>query len=311
MLFLFYGPDEFRINKKIEEIINEYHKKYPTIKIKQINSAEVLKEEFKKLYLFASKRLFIINNKSLNLTESEAYLDIIKKQKIVEDLNLFVIFIFLNPDYKNKLFQYLLKNSKSQFFEILTSFQLKKYILKDLAKNNFKVFPAIAEKINFLCDNCFETIFNELEKLKIYKHDEKKIREEDLEKIFSSSIVDINIFNLLDAVSERNKKNIFKLLEQYNLDNNNYDEIFYQILSQLKKIFIIKSFLQANPDCRDNLSIKFNLHPYIIKKLIPNIHKFSCEELKILLLEFFKSDQKIKTGQLQTADLLPRLLMEI
>ncbi len=311
MLFLFYGPDEFRIGQKIKEITDEYHKKYPTIEIGRINSADLLKEEFKKLYLFAAKRLFIINNKSLNLAESETYFDIIKKQKITEDLNSFVIFIFSKPDYKNKLFQYLLKNSKSQFFEILNFLRLKKYILDDLMKNNFEIAPGIAEKIIFLCDNSFENIFNELDKIKIYKHNEKKIKEEDLEKIFSSNTADINIFNLLDAISERNKKNIFNLLEQYNLNNDDHDKAFYQVLGQLKKLFIIKSFLQENPSYQGNLAVKFNLHPFVIKKILPNIKKFSCEELKNLLLEFFKSDQKIKTGRLKSADLLSRLLMEI
>ncbi len=316
MLYLFYGPDEFRIRQKIKEIIRRYRNKYPDAEVVYLNSFDLLKEQLKIRSLFVPKKLLILSESLYRLQDKvDALKNIIKDYSLKNSTEAFVIFylkdVLKSIDEKKPLLNFLIKNSKTQKFNLLDFSGLKKYIIQNFNQEGFIISKAAVEKLIFLGDNSLENITAEIEKLKIYKCKEKKISEADVDKICAFKIADINLFHFIDSLSRRNKKDFFAILEKCLNFGIKDEEIFSKIIFQIKNLLVAKCYFLDGGRSYFDLSNKFKMHPFVAKKSAFSQQNFSLEDLQAMLTELFSIDYKIKTGYLEIGEMLVRFLMEI
>ena len=136
----------------------------------------------------------------------------------------------------------------------------------------------------------------EIKKLANYnKRITLKITEE-----FVPSAIDDNIFNFTDALSQKNSALALKLLADQLESGANEFFLITMLARQIKILLQVKETKGQGLD----------LHPFVIKKSMQQVNKFSIQELKNLYSKLIEIDSKIKTSQVEPRMLLDLFVME-
>ena len=112
------------------------------------------------------------------------------------------------------------------------------------------------------CNGDRETLLNELNKVELLSKSRKKITQEDVEKL-TNLIENHSITDLIDNCLAKNTKQILKILNENNFNNDDSIIILKSFLNKCKKIFILSDEFKRNKDI--NLTI-LNAKPPIFWK---------------------------------------------
>ena len=141
-------------------------------------------------------------------------------------------------------------------------------------------------------DNNYNRALNEVEKLKLYKQDDKVINSDDIKLVVSKSF-DGNIFSLIDAVNKKDKVKVFSIF--YELVNNDDEIKIISILANnYRLIYKIKVLCKDMLD--DDVIKRLKLHPYRFKLLKEQGYNYTEDDLLNYLKELSELDIKIKSG---------------
>lgn len=289
MVYTFIGENSL-VDKEIEEILKKETNIIVTkYDLEEINILKVL-EDINTISLFQEKKVIICTNlnKITNINEEEAII------KYLNNKNNNIL-IFKEKEKLSSSKQKLVKElqEKSTYIEVNNNESLFSFI-----KNSFDDYKISNINISLLkeyCNNDFYRIKQEIEKLKMYKLEEKEILKEDIIKVVKKGF-DKNIFDLLNAINRKNKKDMYKTY--YELLENNEDEI--KIISILannfKLIYKVKKLKETNTD--ENIIKMLKLHPYRLKLLKEQTYLYSEEELLRIIVDLSNLDISIKSGEI-------------
>ena len=160
---------------------------------------------------------------------------------------------------------------------------------------DYKISNILIEKLKNRCGNDHERIFNEIEKLKLYKIDTKEILEEDIDKVVMENLDD-NIFHFIDNILSGNKEYAFK---QYNNFLLHGEQIVHMIILLSNKIRLIYQVKELANDGYNTLDIskKLKVHEYPVKLALNKGYQYSDKKLLDLLEELSNIDLAIKSGK--------------
>ena len=144
---------------------------------------------------------------------------------------------------------------------------------------------------------------NEISKLVSYCND-REITNEDVQLLVQSK-VDMNIFNLIDSISSKNKNKSALLLNQQIEKGLNEIYILTMFVYQFRNLLKIKSLLEQNLSNQE-IAIKAKMHPFVIQKSIEQCQRFEMKDLKKIYQKLFDADLAIKTGKIN-----PRLALDL
>ena len=164
------------------------------------------------------------------------------------------------------------------------------FITKILKDNGFNVSYDVVKKILNLCENNADYALNEIEKLMLYKIDDKNITIKDVENVISKSN-EKEMFTLIDAVMNKNIGNCFnsyKILK----DNTDATIIIDAISKQFRYLYQIKVLMKSM--ALPSIVNKISINPYVGKKLYENTKNFSEEEIIGILYRLSDMDINIK-----------------
>jgi len=344
MIIFLYGPDTYRSKQKLNEMINHYkeiHKsglnlKYFDFKEDRAStelsrtSFEDFRDVFKSFTMFKEKKLMVLKNLFLN---SKIENDFLKNLKEFSDSKEIILIYEEEIDENNPLAKELKKEGKFQKFELLEGIFLKNWVKREFQKystphqNKFGAGQAkiTDEAINLLISyvgNDLWQMENEIKKLVNYKGrpafakataGEGEIKRKDIELLVKPKI-ETDIFKTIDALAAKNKRKALSLLKEHLEKGDSPAYLLAMINFQFRNLLIIKSCelrheLYAN-DMRI-LSNKLGIHPYVIRKTIQQMRRFSLEELKKIYQKIFEADLNIKTGKMEPETALDLLTAEI
>jgi DNA polymerase III subunit delta len=294
MIILLYGKDTYRLKEKIEKIISEYQKKNPSgLNIKFLGEKETFKDiidEDKQISMFDEKRLIIVKN----VFSSESLKnELLKKyEKISSSDNIFVFYQEGEIKKKEKLFD-LFSKDKVQEFAPLSSKKLFTWIKGEFVKNNTEIDDDAIYKLEEIGGEDLWRIKNEVDKLSLYK---KKITKKDVED-FVKKDVNINIFQTIEAIADKNKEKAIFFFYDHLEKGDNPLYILSMITYQFRNLIIIRDLIEKEYPY-DVVKSKSGLHPFVFRKAYQQANKFSFEELKEIYDRIFWADLKIKTGQI-------------
>ncbi|MCK5466036.1 DNA polymerase III subunit delta [Candidatus Parcubacteria bacterium] len=144
---------------------------------------------------------------------------------------------------------------------------------------------------------------NEISKLVSYC-DGREITDEDV-RLLVQSKVDLNIFNLIDSISSKNKSGSALLLNQQIEKGLNEIYILTMFVYQFRNLLKIKSLLEQNLSNQE-IAVKAKMHPFVIQKSIEQCRRFEMKDLKKIYQKLFDADLAIKTGKIN-----PRLALDL
>lgn len=287
MIYFLFGSDTYRSRQKLREIIEEYKKSHKSgLNLIKINFDEKDFSDFKQVAetvsMFDEKKLIILEEvfKQAEYFQDElrSYL---KKKKIEDDKGIIVVFWAeeIKPD--NKLFQFLFKQTKVQKFELLKLYQLKEWVEKYVKEQGGNIGSQAVETLIDYVGNDLWRMSNELDKLISFN---RNIKEENIKNLVKSE-VDVSIFNIIDALGQKNKKQALKLIHDYFKKGGDEGYLFNRFVYQFRNLIKVKS--GGGED----------LHSFVFRKTTQQVGNFTFEELKKIYQKLFQIDLGVKTGK--------------
>lgn len=319
MIIFLYGNDTYRCRAKLNELkakyIAEVDKNGQSIIAINGEKAEIkeIMEAVAAPSLFARKRLVIIENilgnKNLLAPVFEIFDKLSKQEKKADnkDDNIIIFYDEISGEKmgKNKLFNFLLKQKFVQQFKPLSNTETANWIKREVLARGGNISLRSANILAGLVGNDLWQISNDIDKLISYRLAQSRQLSgaETAVEINSGDIAamakgkfDENIFALTDAISQKNKPEAIRLLEE-ELDNGLAETVLLHMITRQFRILLqVKEALALGQSAR-KIAGELKLHPFVVQKSANQARNFSLEFLKSVFSHLIKLDRRLKTGQ--------------
>lgn len=316
MIIFLYGEDTYRSTEKLNEIKNKFKKERDPSGINIVTFAddEFTIEKFNNAAsqsgFLVSKRLIITKN-LLTARPSDETIGSLKEllKNLKDSNNIFVFWEQGTPDKTNPLFKVFSQNKKYvQEFKPLETKKLTYWIKKYVENADGQIeTPAVNLLISFIGNNLWQ-LSNELNKLLAFTN-KKTITVSEVKELVQAKL-DENIFGLADAIAINNKALAVRLLnEQFALGLNEI-YILSMIIRQFRILTQLKSLAEQKLTQAEMVK-QTRLHPFVVKKTLPLVNKFTLDKLKDIYSKLTALDHKFKSTSLPKQTLIDLFIVEI
>lgn len=265
--------------------------------------------------LLAPKRLIICKNLLTSATEEyqTEFLEFLKKEKyLINDQDCVVVFWEKKKVKKSiGLYKFLEKNGKSQSFEKPNGIKLNQWVTKQaqIIDVQAKFSQGAIEKLIFYTGGELFSLSNEIQKLVNYAGD--KVISEEMVDLLVQADFDSNIFNTIDAIGSRNKKEALKFLHQHLKNGDEPFYIFSMLAYQFRNLLKISDLKENYRMNEGDIVRTTKLHPFVVKKGLAQGRNFSFEMLKKIYQKLSTLDAKAKVGQIDIKLALDKFIVEL
>ena len=295
MIYLLYGTLEALITDYISKIITKH--KINDLNISKYNINDNLTdiiEDANTLSLFDDKKLIIINNNTLFIGKKS--IDTTNLEKYIINSNPNTILIFVVSEEKLDTRRKLYKNikEKGEVFEFNKLPNINTYV-KDL----FSGYTITNDSINLLIKrvgNDLNRLKQEIEKIKIYKINDKLITDSDIIDCTVEKI-DINIFNFIDNIIRKNKSETIKTYKELLKIGEEPIKIIVMLANQFRLMYQSK-LLTSKGYSEDDIASLLHVKRYPVHLAIQKSYHYNKEVLIDNLEQLADLDIKIKSGEI-------------
>ncbi len=299
MIYVFYGINEFLIEKEIQKLRKEaddFSFDKFDLEVDSLNEIIMHADE---VGLFSNSKMILVENSYIFTGTTNKKLpeqDLSVLENYLKNPNLNTILIF--SIYKDKLDErkkiVKLCKEKGYLKEFNQSGNIDKIVLElfesyNISKDDLNFF------INRVGDN-LSILEQEAEKIKLYKLEDKNITKEDI-ILLTSKNIDTDIFNLIENIVTSNKG---KAIESYHEMLKLGEEpimIIIMLANQFRMIYQVKKLYQRGYSEKDISSI-LKVHWYPVRKTLGKMHNYDDNKLLNYLNQLADLDIAIKTGKI-------------
>lgn len=297
MFYILYGENAVMLDNFIEELMKSKDISYKIVyDYSECNIKDVI-EECSYNDLFGSNKMVVLDN-SVFLT-SKGSLEDKAFDSYISSPNENTVLVFKviceKLDERKKLVKDLKSKSIVKEFKDLDKTNINGYINSYFTNLGYKIdYNAVSEIISRIGETR-RVLYSELEKLELYKVKDKHITIEDVKKVVTKYEED-NIFKLVDAVIQKNKKLIFNTYKKLVSDKEEPAVIISLLANNIMLILECSILLNEGMSSKD-IASKLKEHPYRVSLAINNSYKVKKEELIDNLNKLAELDYQIKTGE--------------
>jgi DNA polymerase-3 subunit delta len=318
-IYLFHGPDNYSAAQKLLHWKKEFEKKFGDLNIQVLNGKELTagayNEAVSTLPFLGDKRMVIIED-FLRDGDEEA-------QKSITDLlegtpdHCVVVFIERGKaDARTSIFKRLTKIGHATPFNDRDPHELVEWVKSESAKKGLRIGHREA---GILADHVGPDLWQmsqEIEKLSLYGID-KTVDDKAIEELASRN-VSSNIFKLTDYLAQKDVRMSLRTLDDLIRSGEAMMLIFHMIVRHFRIIIGIKDCTDKKYP-QDKISALTGLHPFVVKKGIPQAKGFPAERLAriyrgLLQIEIDTKSSRIKTTAGDQTELrlsLERLIVQL
>lgn len=334
MILFYYGKEDFLLSKKVRELKTHFEKKYPAGKVEFFDfdeGADVLAQSRNSFHqgggLFSTQKLIILSN-YLALSKDQQP-DLEKLLMSYGEISQDIIVLVIQPEIKdkrNKLFKYLLKAGKAEELMKLEGIKLRQWIQREISQRSngqVQIQPAALERLIMISGTKLWQLDQELEKLVNYfdfvtkpaeapaESNQSKMIDLALINLLCQGEVESKIFDLVDAIGQRQKARanelVYLLIEQG--ENDFY--IFTMIMFQLRNLVKIQEAQKKVGPNQTAISQKLKLHAFVVGKGLNQLRNFSFAHLKSIYNLATELDLQVKTGDKSMTEALTYFIAKI
>lgn len=312
MIIYIFGEDTFRSREFLRKSINEFKAKrdpqgYNTLifNAESDDPGKIL-QDMLALPFLAEKRMIVLQNllSAKNKEFLERVRELIEGNRI-PDMNVVVIWQG-EPMGKSgeakKMAEILAKGKYTYEFGAMDQADLVKWVLKEIKERGGSVDKRAAATLTADAGDVW-LLSSLIDQLVAYKNG-AEIGTADV-RLFIDEKVDDNIFNMVDAIISGNKKLAFKLINEQRRLGEDEPFLFAMIMRQFKILLQMRDLWEREDNLTsDVMAKKLKLHPFVAKKSMPLVRKFTMPDLKRAYDELLEIDVKTKTGLADQAVLI-------
>ena len=318
-VYLFDSKEEFLNDTIIEEVKNKVSvPDFNFVEIKGSKDVETIKNSYETYPVMEDKKYIIWRNIDLaknSIKEYEGTLNVLAEDfKEFPDFATLLIFSD-NPPFKGKFYKSVNKNGTIVEIDRLNQKELESFIGKRFVRNGKKIQKSLVTEIvnrfSYLSKDSeidLYEIVNVVDKI-IASSDDEIVKAQD---VFDQldEVLNINIFNLTDAMSSKNSRDTIDIYLKMVKSNEDLFMIFHMVIRQIRNLIGVKS-LYVN-GYNDSFMMKnLGIGAYELKKLKSFSRNFSLTELFDIHRRIFDMEYRQKSVDFDIEIELLLLLREI
>lgn len=318
MLFFLYGPDTFRSRQKLKELKEKFLREVDssglnlvTLEGKSLTLAK-FQEAVSVSSFLARKRMVVVENVIKEHKGKKIHREItdyLNDKKFPAE----TIVIFWEeaeadkkPPKSNPLWEKLRHEKYAQEFRLLKGASLEKWARDKAKELGAKLTsPALNLLIAAAGENLWQ-LNNELEKLSAYAG-KGEIKEEHVKELVKGRIDD-NIFHLVDALVNKDKKEAMRLINDQIGEGVNELYLLTMIARQFRILLQVREMLDKGGQRETG---KLKLHPFVLSKAMQQARKYKLADLKKIYGKLLEIDRGIKTSKAKPILLFDLLVAEV
>jgi DNA polymerase III subunit delta len=303
---LFYGKNEGLKNEATNDLIQKKNSISNYDEKEILNNQDYFIENILTKSLFEDEKIIIIRR------ATDKILKIIEE---LDDKNHDGIYVIINSDNlekKSKLRSFFEKNKKYICVPFYpdTNQVLSKLTFDFFKKNNISISAANINLIVSKCNGDRENLFNELNKIKYYSKNGKKITEQNIVKL-TNLIENYGISELIDNCLAKNERKIINILNENNFNKEDCILITRAFLNKSKKILELSTSFKGNKNIELTIS---SAKPPIFWKdkeiTKQQIYKWTPENIKKLIYKLNDLELQIKKNIDNSIKLITDFILE-
>lgn len=293
--YLYYGDDISLINNEVSKLKNKIGISGDIIYYDIENISDIVVES-STIGMFNPYKFIVIDTSSYFSSKKDMDISSLTHYFDNYNVNSYLIFTYGSSsiDSRRKLFKLISDNGVVKKLEANSEY-LNDFISNYIKDNGYSMDMNSMSYLLSRCDNNIDNIRNELDKLMLYKLNDKVITRDDISLL---TIEDINdtVFELVSSILKNNNEKAMKLY--YNFINNGMDvsQIIAVISNQIRLLFQVKRLynsVKSNDEIAKILEFK---SVYRVKYLLSDCYYYSEGDLLKYLSKLADIDKAIKTG---------------
>lgn len=308
--YLIYGVDKYLIDKEIDKIIKKNKIDNNSIIRYSLNedSIDNILEDANTFNLFSDTKLIIVNDANIFTSSNDILTD-----KIINYLNnyndkSYLVFTLLSDKIDNRKKITKVMSDKGNVIDLNKKDVDTNYIISYLKENGYQINMSDARMILNKVGNNLFSINNELDKLMLFKLEDKVIDKNSIDLLINENI-DSSLFALVDSITNKDKDKMLKLYHECLLESDpvmiiNMLANKYILLYQVKRLI-------SDGYSDDKIAKELEVHPYPVKLARNMCYSYSVKEILDIILKLANLDKDIKLGNVNGEVGLEFLLLSI
>ena len=292
MVYLLYGTEDFEIEEEIKKLSKDIDEMNISKYDLNNDMLSLALEDAKTISLFGDKKLVIVDNANMFTGSTSKDSELIEEylNHINENTTLVLIVHNDKLDTRKKITKLIKKVGKVQEFnDELDTTSLVRRLFKDY-NIDYKTIQLFIDRVG----NNPLIIQSEINKIKIYKDNDKNITEEDILNL-TAKLIEIDIFKLIDYIVRKNKEKALELYYEMLKMNEEPIKIVVILANQFRIMYQSKELLKKGYSEKD-IASTLKIHPYRVKLAIQNSRNYTSDILLKNLNALADIDIGIKTG---------------
>jgi len=295
-LFLIVGEDKKIIDFSLFEILSniEYDDNNKIIYDMNVNNFMDVIEEASMVSMFSSVKVIIVNNFMLEKLNDVEY-EYLERYINSNNKDVYIILISDKIDARKKNYKLFKDNFKIIELSKMDNNNILNYIINKVRDRNFKIDNLNAEYFLSKVGNDINNINNELEKLFIYKENDRVINREDIDLLVFDNIDNV-IYEFTNAILDDDYDKVKVMYNKFMLDNISLDYLISTVAGSIRSSLIIKLLSNKNMSNFDIAKI-IGKKEYFVKKSLDRLYRYTVDDLGKYINKLAMIDRDFKTGK--------------
>ena len=200
------------------------------------------------------------------------------------------------------------KNAHVKEFSAPSEKTLPKWIQERVKKNGGAIEADAVNELVVHVGNDLRLLDNEIEKLLTFRANQT-IRAADVRTLVAS-VTESNIFDLVDALGQRETSRALKLLHDQ-LDHSAAPIYLLSMITRQFRLLLQLRDLAARGKTADQAAAQLKMHPFVAKKTWAQALHFTLPQLEAIYQKLLDADIAIKTGRNEPVLALDLLVVEL
>jgi len=297
-IYIFYGEEDFLREYNSNKIISEANLSNLDMNFIKLNETSInkLPDNCEQLPFFDDKKVIYIKNSGFFTSGKKIAPSIIERvTEYLTTLPEYVDVVFNEESVDKRLSPYkkLSKIAKFEELKFRGEVDLANWICSGMKKSGAMIDIETAKYLATVCGPSMSYLHSEIKKLAVLAKEGEKIDKNLIDKVSVKSIQGI-IFDLTDAMGNRDKGKALRLLEELILKKEAEQFILIMLYKHFRNLYLLKVATDEGCASAEYLGI----NPYVYRKLVSQVKNYSIEMLRGILARFTEFDYKSKRGEI-------------
>lgn len=272
------------------------------------NDISSILDEASMISLFSNIKVIIGNNFDISKMSDD---DMEYLSRYVNNINKDVYIILIASKVDARLKSYKIFKDNFNIIDTVktdNSNQIYDYVVNKIKEKKYKIDKYDIDYFIDKVGNDINNINSELDKLFIYKEDNKIINKSDIDLLIMDNI-DSVIYEFTNAVIEKDIEKVSYMYNNFKRENVSYDYIISSLANVFRQALIIKMLFN---DRKSNYEIAkvIGKKEFFVKKMLERLYTYSEDDISNMIIKLAKIDLDYKSGK-SNIDMLELFLLDI